>query len=172
MVRRGYSYRYSSDGDDTMALVTGNGNVSGSGQFGKHFSEVRGKVHGDFVYYEHDGHAYVIDDPAFVAQAKALYKPMEELGRQQEALGKKQEELGRQQEELGRKQELANVPTPDVSKEIPGCAFAPRCGFAADVCKDRRPLLEEYLPGHSHACVRARAGELSDGPMSLPENND
>jgi len=118
MVRRGYSYRYSSDGDDTMALVTGNGNVSGSGQFGKHFSEVRGKVHGDFVYYEHDGHAYVIDDPAFVAQAKALYKPMEELGRQQEALGKKQEELGRQQEELGRKQELANVPTPDVSKEM------------------------------------------------------
>jgi oligopeptide transport system ATP-binding protein len=71
-------------------------------------------------------------------------------------------------------QELFTIPglPPDVSKEIPGCAFAPRCGFAADVCKDRRPLLEEYLPGHSHACVRARAGELSEGPMSLPENND
>ena len=71
-------------------------------------------------------------------------------------------------------QELFTIPglPPDVSKEIPGCAFAPRCGFAADVCRDRRPLLEEFLPGHSHACVRARAGELSAGPMSLPENDD
>ena len=71
-------------------------------------------------------------------------------------------------------QELFTIPglPPDVSKEIPGCAFAPRCGFAADVCTDKRPELEEYLPGHSHACVRARAGELSAGPMSLPENDD
>jgi beta-lactamase regulating signal transducer with metallopeptidase domain len=115
---RGYSYSYSNRDGDTVAIVTGNGNVSGSGDFGKHFSEVRKQLHGDFLYYDHGGHAYVIDDPALVAKAKALYAPIDELGRQQEALGKKQEELGRQQEELGRKQEQASVPTPDISKEM------------------------------------------------------
>ena len=115
---RGYSYSYSNRDGDTVAIVTGNGNVSGSGEFGKHFSEVRKQVHGDFLYYEHEGHAYVIDDPALVAKAKALYAPIDELGRQQEVLGKKQEELGRQQEEMGRKQEQASVPTPDISKEM------------------------------------------------------
>jgi predicted nucleic acid-binding Zn-ribbon protein len=114
----GYSYSYSNRNGDTMAIVTGNGNVSGSGMFGDHFSAVRKKVHGDFLYYEHEGHAYVIEDPALVAKAKALYAPIDELGRQQEVLGKKQEELGRQQEELGRKQEQASVPTPDISKEM------------------------------------------------------
>jgi len=114
----GYSYSYSNRDGDTVAIVTGNGNVSGSGEFGKHFSEVRKQVHGDFLYYEHGGHAYVIDDPALVAKAKALYAPIDELGRQQEALGKKQEELGRQQEELGRKQEQASVPAPDISREM------------------------------------------------------
>ena len=113
-----YSYSYSNRDGDTVAIVTGNGNVSGSGEFGKHFSEVRKQVHGDFLYYEHERHAYVIDDPALVAKAKALYAPIDELGRQQEALGKKQEELGRQQEEMGRKQEQASVPTPDISKEM------------------------------------------------------
>jgi hypothetical protein len=113
-----YSYSYSNRDGDTVAIVTGDGNVSGSGKFGEHFSEVRKQVHGDFLYYEHEGHAYVIDDPALVAKAKALYAPVEELGRQQEALGRKQEELGRQQEELGRKQEQASVPTPDISKEM------------------------------------------------------
>jgi len=113
-----YSYSYSNRDGDTVAIVTGDGNVSGSGKFGEHFSEVRKQVHGDFLYYEHEGHAYVIDDPALVAKAKALYAPVEELGRQQEALGRKQEELGRQQEELGRKQGQASVPTPDISKEM------------------------------------------------------
>ena len=115
---RGYSYSYSNRDGDTVAIVTGNGNVSGSGEFGDHFSEVRKQVHGDFLYYEHKGHAYVIDDPALVAKAKAFYAPIDELGRQQEALGKKQEELGRRQEEMGRKQEQASVPTPDISKEM------------------------------------------------------
>lgn len=71
-------------------------------------------------------------------------------------------------------QELFTIPglPPDVSKEIAGCAFAPRCSFAADRCLSARPALEESQPGHAHACLRARAGEISLGPNSLPENND
>jgi oligopeptide transport system ATP-binding protein len=59
-------------------------------------------------------------------------------------------------------EELFTIPgsPPDVSKPIAGCAFAPRCGFAADVCTAARPELAEVAPGHAHACVRAAAGEI------------
>jgi oligopeptide transport system ATP-binding protein len=58
--------------------------------------------------------------------------------------------------------ELFTIPglPPDVSKAIPGCAFAPRCGFTADACTASRPELQEASPGHAHACVRERAGEI------------
>jgi len=49
---------------------------------------------------------------------------------------------------------------PDVSKPIEGCAFAPRCGFAAPVCTQAVPALIEAAPGHWHSCVRSRDGEI------------
>jgi oligopeptide transport system ATP-binding protein len=49
---------------------------------------------------------------------------------------------------------------PDVSKPLPGCAFAPRCEFAAEKCTAAVPDLMEAEPGHWHACIRAAAGEI------------
>lgn len=49
---------------------------------------------------------------------------------------------------------------PDVSKLPPGCAFAPRCEFAADRCRAETPELAEEKPGHRHACLRVQAGEI------------
>ncbi|HXQ82386.1 MAG TPA: ABC transporter ATP-binding protein [Opitutaceae bacterium] len=59
--------------------------------------------------------------------------------------------------------ELFTIPgiPPDVSKPLPGCAFAPRCGFADDACNAAVPELAEAVPGHAHACIRMRAGEIS-----------
>jgi oligopeptide transport system ATP-binding protein len=59
-------------------------------------------------------------------------------------------------------EELFTIPglPPDVSKAMPGCAFAARCSFTADACNAARPALEEATPGHAHACVRERAGEI------------
>jgi peptide/nickel transport system ATP-binding protein len=35
----------------------------------------------------------------------------------------------------------------------PGCAFAPRCSFATDICRTQRPELEPAAePGHEFAC--------------------
>jgi oligopeptide transport system ATP-binding protein len=49
---------------------------------------------------------------------------------------------------------------PDVSKALPGCAFAARCSFTAPVCTAGRPELAEVTPGHLHACTRAQRGEI------------
>lgn len=55
---------------------------------------------------------------------------------------------------------LAGLP-PDLSKSIPGCAFAERCEFAIEACRaGAPPLLAECAPGHAHACRRAHAGEI------------
>ena len=59
-------------------------------------------------------------------------------------------------------EDLFTIPgmPPDVSKPFAGCAFAPRCGFAAQACNAGTPELAEAAPGHRHACIRARAGEI------------
>ena len=59
--------------------------------------------------------------------------------------------------------ELYTLPglPPDLSKPIAGCAFAERCEFAIDRCRiGHAPPLFEAAPGHSHACLRAKDGEI------------
>jgi oligopeptide/dipeptide ABC transporter ATP-binding protein len=47
-----------------------------------------------------------------------------------------------------------NVPNPlDLP---PGCAFAPRCAYAAPACDVAPPPLEEISPGHATRCYRWR----------------
>ena len=49
---------------------------------------------------------------------------------------------------------------PDLSKPLPGCAFAPRCEFAVDRCITETPALAEVAPGHTQACLRVQAREI------------
>jgi beta-lactamase regulating signal transducer with metallopeptidase domain len=115
-----YAYRGPFDGDSYVVVRGDHRNTMNfSGDF--HSSEIEKAqklAHGDFLWFNHDGKAYFVDDPAIVQQIDAMYKPMEELGKKQEALGKQQEALGKQQEDLGKLQEQASVPTPDMSDEI------------------------------------------------------
>ena len=41
---------------------------------------------------------------------------------------------------------------PDLAALPPGCAFAPRCGFASERCRSDRPALREVAPRHQKAC--------------------
>ncbi|HEY1620758.1 MAG TPA: ABC transporter ATP-binding protein [Streptosporangiaceae bacterium] len=41
---------------------------------------------------------------------------------------------------------------PDMSAEVAGCPFAPRCPRAGDKCAERRPPFDEHRPGHWYAC--------------------
>jgi oligopeptide transport system ATP-binding protein len=58
--------------------------------------------------------------------------------------------------------ELYTIPglPPDLSKLPPGCAFAPRCEFAAERCTREAPALAPVAAGHAQACLRVQAGEI------------
>lgn len=67
---------------------------------------------------------------------------------------------------------VSAVPIPDVEKKttrvlLPGevpspinppsaCRFHPRCPYVKDICKEKEPKFEEYLPGHFAACHFAK----------------
>ncbi len=53
--------------------------------------------------------------------------------------------------------ELVEMPgeLPQPPYDIPGCVFHPRCSHVVDACREKRPVLTEYKPGHHVACQRA-----------------
>ena len=49
---------------------------------------------------------------------------------------------------------------PDLSRNLEGCPFAPRCEFAQEQCK--QPVaLKEIAPGHATACLRVQKNEIN-----------
>jgi oligopeptide transport system ATP-binding protein len=57
--------------------------------------------------------------------------------------------------------ELYTIPglPPDLSKPLPGCAFAPRCEFAENVCRSTDVQLAAIEASHASACLRIQKGE-------------
>jgi hypothetical protein len=118
---RGFANHFSSNGD-SYAVISGPGdhyNFSGyvNGATSEQIEKARKLSHGKFLWFQHNGKSYLVDDPATVAQIEAMYEPMEALGRQQEELGHQQEVLGKQQEELGREMEKKMAPAPGTAEE-------------------------------------------------------
>jgi len=58
--------------------------------------------------------------------------------------------------------ELFTIPgmPPDLSKNTPGCQFAPRCIHATAPCHVHPPQLAAVAPDHLSACTRVQTGEL------------
>ncbi|UHQ19287.1 hypothetical protein LVB87_14035 [Lysobacter sp. KIS68-7] len=70
----------------------------------------------DFVWYRHAGKAYVIDDPAIVARARAAWKNTDALGKQMSALGDQMSVHGNKMEALGKQMEaLSKDNTPSAA---------------------------------------------------------
>jgi oligopeptide/dipeptide ABC transporter ATP-binding protein len=55
---------------------------------------------------------------------------------------------------------------PDLTIDLPGCSFAPRCAYATDPCKEQSPSLKEIISSHRTACARYQRGEISDVRIS------
>ncbi len=63
---------------------------------------------------------------------------------------------------------LTTIPgsPPDLAALPPGCAFAPRCAYAEDSCKQSQPEPVTLAPGHLARCFRTDA---TVGALSLAE---
>jgi beta-lactamase regulating signal transducer with metallopeptidase domain len=74
---------------------------------------------GDYIYFQHKGKPYLIQDPQIIAKTQALLEPMKELGEQQELLGNKQEALGTQQRMLASQQRaMKMVESPEFKQQM------------------------------------------------------
>ena len=80
--------------------------------------KARKQAHGAFLWFEHDGKSYIVDDPGIVSQMDAMNKPMEDLQAKMRDLSKQMREFGEQQREKARAMRDAAVQTPDLSKEL------------------------------------------------------
>lgn len=119
---------YSFGSGPRYVIIRANSNsvtMSGDEEDVQHARALRGKIKGDFIWFERDEKSYVITDPAFLARVNGLFAPQEELSKQQDALGRQQDELGRQQDELGRQQDelgkkmdAVSVQVPDISPDL------------------------------------------------------
>jgi len=64
-----------------------------------------------------------------------------------------------------RLQEISGL-VPSLREAIPGCAFAPRCGFATAQCRAEQPPFEVHAPRHYAACWEVARVEASfSGPL-------
>ena len=61
-------------------------------------------------------------------------------------------------------QALYTIPglPPDLTTEMAGCPFAPRCSYATDPCRSTSTNLVEHASGHKTSCLRFQKGELGD----------
>jgi BlaR1 peptidase M56 len=64
---------------------------------------------GDYIYFQHNGKPYLIQDPQIIARTQALLEPMKLLHDQQRSLGDKQRALGAQQRMLVSQQRAIKV---------------------------------------------------------------
>lgn len=119
-----YAYGFGQDGDP-YAVVGSDGKVQrprgwffNDGDRDAEIEKARKQAHGAFVWFQHDGKSYVIEDPSVLAQIDAMNKPMDDLQSQMRELSKQMRELGQQQREKAKSMRDAAVQTPDLSKEL------------------------------------------------------
>jgi hypothetical protein len=74
---------------------------------------------GDYIYFQHDGKPYLIQDSQVIAKAQALLEPVKALGEKQKELGRQQSLLGAQQGMLGSQQHAIKLAeSPEFKREI------------------------------------------------------
>jgi hypothetical protein len=91
---------------------------------GKYFG-LHAPASGDYIYFQHDGKPYLIQDPKIIAQAQSLLAPSKELrekqrelGGQQRILGEQQRMLASQERALAHDSAIKMVETPEFKRDM------------------------------------------------------
>jgi hypothetical protein len=73
---------------------------------------------GDYIYFQHDGKPYLIQDPEVIAHAQQLLAPMKDLKEKQKELRQQQSMLGAQQHMLLAQQRVVKIDTPEFKRQM------------------------------------------------------
>jgi beta-lactamase regulating signal transducer with metallopeptidase domain len=92
---------------------------SGHSRFMFDSGEMLPRQSGDYIYFQHDGKPYLIQDPQIIAKAHEMLAPMKELSEKQKELGRQQRDLGAQQRVLSAQQRsIKIVESPEFKHEM------------------------------------------------------
>ena len=110
------------DDGDSFSIVheNGDGTLRWNGEYNDDLAQVRKKMnlHGDYIWFEHDGKSYVITDPKIVAQANALFQHDESLDRLKAQLDAKQAELNKKMEQYSPDSAKLKMDSPEMKKQM------------------------------------------------------
>jgi beta-lactamase regulating signal transducer with metallopeptidase domain len=108
---------------------------------------------GDYIYFQHNGKPYLIQDPQIIAKAQALLAPMKALREQQRLLGDQQALLGAQQRVLGSKQRSVKiVETPEFKQQM--------AELQKTIKELDLPRLTAQIDQHALAELQSHLGEI------------
>ena len=82
-------------------------NMSGDSADWKDIEAARRAIKGEFLWFRHDGKAWVVQDADVLARANAAWAPLDRLGVQMDGYGKQMDQHGKQMEALGKEMETA-----------------------------------------------------------------
>jgi bla regulator protein blaR1 len=108
---------------------------------------------GDYIYFQHNGKPYLIQDPQIIARTQALLEPMKQLRDQQRSLGDKQRMLGAQQRMLAsQRRAIKLVESPEFKQQM--------LELQKKIKELDLPRLTAQIDQHSLAEVQSHLGEI------------
>jgi hypothetical protein len=117
-----YRNEHSDDDDDTFSIVheNGDGTLRWNGEYNDELAKARKRLnlHGDYIWFEHDGKSYIVTDPAILAQANRFFQPNHELEHQQALLDAKQAELTKRMEQSRPDMAKIQLDSPEMKKQM------------------------------------------------------
>jgi len=119
---KGFAYGYfgGKDGQDSFAIISGNGhsNVYLNGDGAKGLEEAKRKYHSNFVWFTRDGKSYVITDPEFVAKCQAMFHDDPKLSARQADLKARQANLENEMAQFSSKFEKSKLLGPEFDEQM------------------------------------------------------
>jgi beta-lactamase regulating signal transducer with metallopeptidase domain len=107
---------------DAFAFVHENpdGTLRWKGEYNDNLAKARKKLnlHGDYLWFEHDGKSYIITDPVFLAQSRVMFKGDEALERAQANLNMQMEEMQKKMEKITPEIVKAQIETPEFKAKM------------------------------------------------------
>jgi predicted nucleic acid-binding Zn-ribbon protein len=82
-------------------------NMSGDSARWKDIEAAKRSIKGEFLWFRHDGKAWVVQDPDLLAKANAAWAPLDRLEAQMDGYGKQMDQHGKRMEALGKEMETA-----------------------------------------------------------------